>query len=465
MFHSRTKHIDIRYHFIRDHILKGDIKLHFVPTDLQLARIFTKPLAEPSFTRLVAELGMFNVEKQSLIPPSGEVNIDDTANKSLSRASVQPVTQSKAPTDLKTKKKRIPPSSKLKSPYKVRVILPKKQVAETQHAEVTVATADATKSLVASELAEEQVNQPSATEAEKVLDQNVKEEVKDTGFVAMEEVTFEQIMDEVDSKTQGAQENAESPYDTESKIKIIKSYQAATISGSLFIHQSYSYDQNKDVEEGDASESLSSLRSMPDDDLAFISGFETQDSADHVSEDGTDTLHASAGKAAQSDPLGHLHAEMGILNTKIDQLESSISKKVAEDMKSFLLKDSIKCSISESISEELPKVEAQVQKNLHDQLPNILLKPMYKDFNAFNKLESHQFVLLQKELCKSLHNKMKKSIRLKDMVPLLEAAKVFKRLRLRGRMSHPAKAEMRGITSWISSQHNGVYKENSTCNK
>ncbi|GKA73772.1 retrovirus-related pol polyprotein from transposon TNT 1-94 [Tanacetum coccineum] len=52
------------YHFIRDHILKGDIELHFVPTDLQLADIFTKPLAEPNFTRLVAELGMLNIEKQ-----------------------------------------------------------------------------------------------------------------------------------------------------------------------------------------------------------------------------------------------------------------------------------------------------------------------------------------------------------------------------------------------------------------
>ncbi|GJW69709.1 retrovirus-related pol polyprotein from transposon TNT 1-94 [Tanacetum coccineum] len=60
---DQRPHIDIRYHFIRDHILKGDIKLHFVCTDLQLADIFTKPLAEPSFTRLVAELDciiMFN---------------------------------------------------------------------------------------------------------------------------------------------------------------------------------------------------------------------------------------------------------------------------------------------------------------------------------------------------------------------------------------------------------------------
>ncbi|GJR91738.1 retrovirus-related pol polyprotein from transposon TNT 1-94 [Tanacetum coccineum] len=61
VLHFRTKHIDIKHHFIRDHILKGDIKLHFVPTNLQLADIFTKPLAEPSFTRLVAELGMLNI--------------------------------------------------------------------------------------------------------------------------------------------------------------------------------------------------------------------------------------------------------------------------------------------------------------------------------------------------------------------------------------------------------------------
>nr|GEV31744.1 retrovirus-related Pol polyprotein from transposon TNT 1-94 [Tanacetum cinerariifolium] len=39
VLHSRTKHIDIRYHFIRDHILKGDIELHFIPTEYQLVDI------------------------------------------------------------------------------------------------------------------------------------------------------------------------------------------------------------------------------------------------------------------------------------------------------------------------------------------------------------------------------------------------------------------------------------------
>ncbi|GJR20371.1 hypothetical protein Tco_0968898 [Tanacetum coccineum] len=74
VLHFRTKHIDIRYHFIRDHILKGDIELHFVPTDLQLADIFTKSLAGLSFTRLVAELDMFNIDK---VVPDKEKILND----------------------------------------------------------------------------------------------------------------------------------------------------------------------------------------------------------------------------------------------------------------------------------------------------------------------------------------------------------------------------------------------------
>ncbi|GJZ53875.1 retrovirus-related pol polyprotein from transposon TNT 1-94, partial [Tanacetum coccineum] len=62
VLHSRTKHIDIRYHFIRDHILKGDIELHFIPTKYQLVDIFIKPLDEPTFIRLKEELGMLNID-------------------------------------------------------------------------------------------------------------------------------------------------------------------------------------------------------------------------------------------------------------------------------------------------------------------------------------------------------------------------------------------------------------------
>ena len=42
--HSRTKHIEIQYHFLRDRYEKGDIEIDYVSTDFQLADIFTKSL-------------------------------------------------------------------------------------------------------------------------------------------------------------------------------------------------------------------------------------------------------------------------------------------------------------------------------------------------------------------------------------------------------------------------------------
>ncbi|KAH9780462.1 hypothetical protein KPL71_008083 [Citrus sinensis] len=56
--HSRTKHIEIRHHFLRDHVQKGDIALEFISTEKQLADIFTKPLCEEQFSKIRHELGM-----------------------------------------------------------------------------------------------------------------------------------------------------------------------------------------------------------------------------------------------------------------------------------------------------------------------------------------------------------------------------------------------------------------------
>ncbi|KAL8090230.1 hypothetical protein AgCh_039633 [Apium graveolens] len=59
--HSRTKHIDVRHHFLRDNAVKGKIELVFVPTEYQLADIFTKPLGEARFSTIRRELGMCSV--------------------------------------------------------------------------------------------------------------------------------------------------------------------------------------------------------------------------------------------------------------------------------------------------------------------------------------------------------------------------------------------------------------------
>ena len=61
VLHSRIKHIDIRYYFLRDHVQKKDISMHFIGTDKQLADIFTKALNEQRFLTLRSELGMIDL--------------------------------------------------------------------------------------------------------------------------------------------------------------------------------------------------------------------------------------------------------------------------------------------------------------------------------------------------------------------------------------------------------------------
>nr|GEZ27541.1 retrovirus-related Pol polyprotein from transposon TNT 1-94 [Tanacetum cinerariifolium] len=64
--HSRTKHIDVRYHFIKEHVEKGTIELYFVKTDYQLADIFTKALLADRFNYLVRRLGMHSLSPKEL---------------------------------------------------------------------------------------------------------------------------------------------------------------------------------------------------------------------------------------------------------------------------------------------------------------------------------------------------------------------------------------------------------------
>ena len=60
--HSRTKHIEIRHHFLRDHVAKKDFELNFIETSKQFADIFTKPLSEEKITSIRRELGLCKIE-------------------------------------------------------------------------------------------------------------------------------------------------------------------------------------------------------------------------------------------------------------------------------------------------------------------------------------------------------------------------------------------------------------------
>ncbi|GJS06641.1 retrovirus-related pol polyprotein from transposon TNT 1-94 [Tanacetum coccineum] len=64
--HSRSKHIDIRFHFIKEHVENGVIELYFVNTEYQLADIFTKALGRERIEFLINKLGMRSFTSETL---------------------------------------------------------------------------------------------------------------------------------------------------------------------------------------------------------------------------------------------------------------------------------------------------------------------------------------------------------------------------------------------------------------
>ncbi|GJU58317.1 retrovirus-related pol polyprotein from transposon TNT 1-94 [Tanacetum coccineum] len=439
VLHSRTKHINIRYHFIRDYILKGDIELHFVPTDLQLPDIFTKPLAKPSFTRLVAcyaTLGLANdknpeltfvdlahssplrityfsptwkvlmvyivkclggnhgshdqlninqqmityalcwgldidiagilfsdlilkittsgkkgkeknicyvrylslvfkhllgeayvnenlkpmkpyqitdatfkpssisevpltsymckvakYSEQTLIIPSKEVNVEGTNDKSSSGTAVHPVSQPKAKTNKRLKKR--------KSHLHLNPMLQKLSGFKLQrHKPLSLSQLKKQRLL----LTLPRVQETIITKAEPVVEKNddecvdfeiqsvghVKfEEVKDAGFEAKGGATFEEIIDLYDQKNKADQEVLESPFDIDSEIKVIKRFQPnQTIDEDQFISLG---SQPIDMETYAYNETDSGLQFMLKDKLASLFGFETPTSEEATVDNINDT--------------------------------------------------------------------------------------------------------------------------------------------------------------------------------
>nr|GEZ92751.1 copia protein [Tanacetum cinerariifolium]GEZ92779.1 copia protein [Tanacetum cinerariifolium] len=72
--HSRSKHIDIRYHFIKEHVKNGLIKLYFINTEFQLADIFTKALGRDRIEFLINKLGMRSFTPETLKQLMDEVD-------------------------------------------------------------------------------------------------------------------------------------------------------------------------------------------------------------------------------------------------------------------------------------------------------------------------------------------------------------------------------------------------------
>ncbi|GKE03967.1 hypothetical protein Tco_1395985 [Tanacetum coccineum] len=64
--HSRAKHIDIRYHFIKEQVENRIVELYFIQIEYQLDDIFTKPLPQERFNFLIDMLDMRSMSPETL---------------------------------------------------------------------------------------------------------------------------------------------------------------------------------------------------------------------------------------------------------------------------------------------------------------------------------------------------------------------------------------------------------------
>jgi hypothetical protein len=61
VFHERSKHIEIKYYFIRDKVQEGEVKLEYIPTDEKTTDILTKPLCRIKFPYFREKIGIVEI--------------------------------------------------------------------------------------------------------------------------------------------------------------------------------------------------------------------------------------------------------------------------------------------------------------------------------------------------------------------------------------------------------------------
>ncbi|GJZ33969.1 hypothetical protein Tco_0579405 [Tanacetum coccineum] len=185
----------------------------------------------------------------------------------------------------------------------------------------------------------------------------------------------------------------ESPYDTEFEIKVVKRFQQPQTNGvGLCSLEDVTYDKmDQRVEELVDSD----LHSMPDDEVESIFGFETADSNEEGTEnikpkvtltqskeattnnilDEMADLKASTDKP--SDPLGHLRAEISSLSNKVNNLESSLAKKVSSKLEELVPR-----IVANAFEERMPELLSDTLKNI---LPNIIEESIHQALPKYDQ--------------------------------------------------------------------------------
>ncbi|GKE54448.1 hypothetical protein Tco_1489604, partial [Tanacetum coccineum] len=323
--------------------------------------------------------------EESLILPYEEVNAQESADKSQSGTSVQPLSQPKAPTAKKPKKKKIPSSTQLKVSNVSREMNPSSTTTYLQETKEIVVTAVPIQSLEASIMTEVQDNQLKAVDTTEVPEKIVEKEEVDEEQT-LEIPTVAQLLDEVNK---AAQETPESPYDTKSEIKVVKSFFTSHLS-ELQDQTMNDYGESAGIQE----DSDSDLQSMPNDDLRSVFGFEAADSNDTHDNEVSHSAHTSQDDIASAERLSlpyhlnHICEEVSSLYSRLRNMESSIIQTISDEIKS-----SLPAMITNALKEHLHGI---LSATLKDCLPLIVKESL--------------FVTLQKELSKVIKSEEAKKV-------------------------------------------------------
>ena len=81
IFYARTKHIELHYHYVREHIIAEDIDLQHISTDRQTTDIFTKKLGVDKLQQFSMALGLRSLDISNLRRREAGLILDNTENR------------------------------------------------------------------------------------------------------------------------------------------------------------------------------------------------------------------------------------------------------------------------------------------------------------------------------------------------------------------------------------------------
>ncbi|GKA52398.1 hypothetical protein Tco_0745713 [Tanacetum coccineum] len=326
------------------------------PHHISATSFQTPSASEVSLTSHMLKVAKLSKKpEESLILPSMEVNAEESADKPRSGTNMQPLSQPKAPTAKEPRKKKNPSSTQPKVLQSSRSISTSSPpTTHLQHAEEFVVTADATRresgevkgyprpirvyvsALIFPNLLYT-LCLHSGDDTERLITPDVLDQIVEEKEVTRKhslDIPFDgTLLDDSNKQTKDDEPTPESPFDTESEIKFIKSFQASTIS----------YSHNKHSEDDPTfATNISLMGSGPTMTLDNVvssysmSAFDTVKSRDDADVDMADSEHISKEGMADtflntfvefhslSGHLDHVCEEVSNLHSRIADMESSI---------------------------------------------------------------------------------------------------------------------------------------------